>query len=191
VQNLNTKLPEGQERRDDQAFAAGGAGAPAPRLGRRELNPADALPPTRRCARVHVQTADEQTRRPGQRQPGAIEELAEHQRPGAHDYELMTKGASIAFWIESRTCAASTATSRASVLQNKGQYDQKTPHGHAAVDPFESAVARLKNTQIARPARLLRLHDDRARVGDGPLERRATDGVPALESESVAFSGAR
>lgn len=69
-------------------------------------------------------------------------------------YELMTKGASIGFWIESRQIRGfDTHDSRSSVLGRKGQRDQRDPND-ANLDanlwnPLKALVARLKSTQYA------------------------------------------
>lgn len=63
-------------------------------------------------------------------------------------YELMTKGASNAFWIESSDVRGfDTHNSRAGVLQNHGQTDQKSRMDRDLWSPLNALVARLKNTQ--------------------------------------------
>jgi hypothetical protein len=63
-------------------------------------------------------------------------------------YELMTKGVSNAFWIESREVRGfDSHRNRAFVLQNKGQFDQKSQMDSNLWKPLAALVNRLKNTQ--------------------------------------------
>jgi hypothetical protein len=63
-------------------------------------------------------------------------------------YELMTKGVSNAFWIESRQIRGfDSHRSRADVLNNHGQYDQKSQMDTNLWKPLAALVNRLKNTQ--------------------------------------------
>src|SRR5262249_34679762 len=63
-------------------------------------------------------------------------------------YELMTKGVSNAFWIETRQIRGfDSHRNRAFVLQNKGQYDQKSQMDGDLWKPLQALVKRLKGTQ--------------------------------------------
>lgn len=63
-------------------------------------------------------------------------------------YELMTKGLSIAFWIESRDVRDfDTHRSRSSVLSNRGQSDQLSLMRTQLWNPLKALVNRLKTTQ--------------------------------------------
>jgi hypothetical protein len=63
-------------------------------------------------------------------------------------YELMTKGLSNAFWIESRDVRTfDSHRNRAFVLENKGQYDQQAQMDRELWKPLTALVKRLKNTQ--------------------------------------------
>lgn len=66
-------------------------------------------------------------------------------------YELMTKGVSCGFWIESRGIRGfDSHRNRAFVLQNKGQYDQKNQMDTELWKPLSAFVKRLKSTQYAQ-----------------------------------------
>lgn len=65
-------------------------------------------------------------------------------------YELMTKGASIGFWIESRQIRGfDTHRSRAGVLSAKGQSNQQATMDQNLWTPLKALVAKLKGTQYA------------------------------------------
>jgi uncharacterized protein (DUF1501 family) len=62
-------------------------------------------------------------------------------------YELMTRGVSIAFWIESRDVRAfDSHTPRAEVLAQKGQRDQRANMDKNLWSPLKALVAKLKAT---------------------------------------------
>ncbi len=64
-------------------------------------------------------------------------------------YELMTKGASIGFWIESREIRGfDSHRNRANVLSNQGQYNQQPDMDKNLWTPLKALVARLKSTQF-------------------------------------------
>ena len=63
-------------------------------------------------------------------------------------YEMMTKGLSIAFWIESRDVRDfDSHRSRSSILSNRGQYDQLAQMRTQLWNPLKALVNRLKTTQ--------------------------------------------
>lgn len=63
-------------------------------------------------------------------------------------YELMTKGLSIGFWIESRDVRDfDSHRSRSSILSNRGQYDQLGQVRTQLWTPLKALVNRLKTTQ--------------------------------------------
>jgi len=65
-------------------------------------------------------------------------------------YELMTKNVSAAFWIESRQIRGfDTHRGRKSVLDGRGQTDQKARMDQNLWKPLQAFVRRLKNTQYA------------------------------------------
>ncbi|HVH42655.1 MAG TPA: DUF1501 domain-containing protein [Labilithrix sp.] len=65
-------------------------------------------------------------------------------------YELMTKGLSIGFWIESRDIRGfDTHNSRAAVLRDKGQQNQKGRMDADLWTPLNALAKRLKSTQYA------------------------------------------
>jgi len=64
-------------------------------------------------------------------------------------YEMMTKGLSCAFWIESRQIRGfDTHNSRAGVLGNKGQTDQKNMMRDNLWVPLSTLVGKLKGQQL-------------------------------------------
>ncbi len=63
-------------------------------------------------------------------------------------YELMTKGASIGFWIESRQVRAfDTHRSRANVISAKGQWNQKAAMDQDLWTPLKALQGKLSSTQ--------------------------------------------
>lgn len=67
----------------------------------------------------------------------------------AMTYELMTKGLSIGFWIESRQIRGfDSHSSRAGVLSRKGQTNQLSNVDNNLWTPLKALVAKLKGTQF-------------------------------------------
>lgn len=65
-------------------------------------------------------------------------------------YELMTKGASIAFWIESRQIRGfDSHLDRANALSGKGQQNQLATMDQNLWTPLKTLVAKLKATPYA------------------------------------------
>lgn len=97
----------------------------------------------------NIQTADEQTTSTSvNNNPARSKNSPASNVQALMTYELMTKGVSTAFWIESqRIRGFDTHNNRANVLSQHGQTDQKSSMDTNLWNPLKALVARLKSTQ--------------------------------------------
>ncbi len=150
VDNLNTNFLKDKNGASTKAFAAAVQAHTLLVSGGATLNPSTLFTDATLRGEFNVQTADEQTSATSVNgNPARSKNSPNTNVQALMAYELMTKGASIAFWIESRSVRGfDSHASRAGVLQNKGQYDQKKNIDTNLWTPLQALVARLKNTQI-------------------------------------------
>ncbi len=151
VENLNTNFLKDKHGTTTQAFAAAVQAHAALVSGGATLNPSTMFTDATLRTEFNVKTADEQTTSTAVNgNPARSKNSPNTNVQALMTYELMTKGASIAFWIESRDVRGfDSHRSRANVLSNKGQYDQKNQIDVNMWTPLKALVARLKSTQYA------------------------------------------
>jgi hypothetical protein len=149
VDNLNQNFLKDKNSANVAAFAAAVQAHKALVTGGASLNTATLFTDSTLRGEFNVQTADEQTTATSVNgNPARSKNSPNTNVQALMTYELMTKGASIAFWIESRQVRGfDTHNGRANVLSNHGQTDQKKMMDANLWAPLAALVARLKNTQ--------------------------------------------
>ncbi len=149
VQNLNQNFLKDKNSASTKAFAAAVQAHQLLVSGGATLDPQTLFTDAALRSEFAVKAADEQTTATSVNgNPARSKNSPNTNVQALMTYELMTKGASIAFWIESREVRGfDSHASRAGVLSNKGQYDQKQRMDENLWTPLKALVARLKNTQ--------------------------------------------
>jgi hypothetical protein len=149
VDNLHTNFMKDKNSPTVTAFASAVAQHKALVTGGATLNPTTLFTDTTLRGEFNVQAADETTTATSVNgNPARSKESPNSNVQALMTYELMTKGASIAFWIESRQIRGfDSHRSRQNVYDNKGQFNQKTIMDSNMWTPLKALVNRLKNTQ--------------------------------------------
>ncbi|MGQ0504805.1 MAG: hypothetical protein ACT4TC_05755 [Myxococcaceae bacterium] len=112
------------------------------------FNPSTLFTDTNLRSQFGIQTADEQTSAASiNGNPARSKESPNANVQALMAYELMTKGLSIGFWIESRDLRDfDSHRSRSSVFNSRGQYNQRTLMQRNVWNPLKAFVTLLKNT---------------------------------------------
>ncbi len=118
-----------------------GAGSP--------IDPATLFTDTNLRTQFNIQAADEQTSASSiNGNPARSKESPNTNVQALMAYELMTKGLSIGFWIESRNLREfDSHRTRQFNFNNKGQYNQRALMQRHLWNPLKTFVSLLKNTQ--------------------------------------------
>jgi hypothetical protein len=151
VDNLNQNFLKDKNGASVQAFAAAVQAHKALVSGGATINPTTLFTDTTLRGEFNIAADDEKTTATSVNgNPARSKNSPNANMQALMTYELMTKGASIGFWIESRDVRGfDSHNSRANVLQNKGQTDQKKNMDTNLWNPLKALVARLKSTQYA------------------------------------------
>jgi len=151
VDNLHSNFLKDKNGPSVQAFAAAVQAHKTLVTSGATLDPAKLFTDATLRTEFNVQAADEATTSTSvNNNPARSKNSPNTNVQALMAYELMTKGASIGFWIESRQVRGfDTHRSRAGVLSNKGQTDQKSNMDANLWTPLKALVNRLKNTQYA------------------------------------------
>lgn len=151
VDNLHANFLKDKNGQSVKAFAAAVAAHKALVTGGGSLDAANLFKDPTRNAAFNVQAGDLQsTATSVNGNPARSKNSPNTNVQALMTYELMTKGASIGFWIESRQVRGfDTHRDRASALSGKGQTNQKPNIDQNLWTPLKALVAQLKATQYA------------------------------------------
>lgn len=149
VDNLNDNFLKDKTGQTAKAYAAAVAAHKALVSGGSNLNPAALFADAALRTEFNVVADDEKTTTTSVNgNPARSKNSPNTNVQALMTYELMTKGVSAAFWIESRQIRGfDSHRNRAFVLSQKGQYNQKPDIDRDLWNPLKALVNRLKNTQ--------------------------------------------
>lgn len=149
VDNLHANFLKDKNGQSVKAFAAAVAAHKALVSGGASLDPTNLFKDPTLNGEFNVQANDLVTTATSVNgQPARSKNSPNTNVQALMTYELMTKGASIGFWIESRQVRGfDTHADRASVLSQKGQRNQKNDIDRNLWTPLKALVAKLKATQ--------------------------------------------
>jgi uncharacterized protein (DUF1501 family) len=148
VDNLHQSFLKDRNSQSVKAFAAAVQAHKALVSGGSVLDPATLFTDPKLRAEFNIQSDDEKTSATSVNGNAARSKNAPRTNVQAMmTYELMTKGASNTFWIESSDVRGfDTHNNRANVLRSHGQTDQKSRMDRDLWAPLNALVARLKST---------------------------------------------
>ena len=151
VDNLHANFLKDKNGQSVKAFAAAVAAHKALVTGGASLNAATLFKDAALNAAFNVQPDDLlTTASPINDQPARSKNSPNTNVQALMTYEMMTKGASIAFWIESRQIRGfDSHSNRAGVLGRKGQTDQLGAMDKNLWTPLKALAAKLKTTPYA------------------------------------------